>query len=61
MKPLTITDAADMLHRAARALRCGDLSIHEQVTLATKCDNAAFALRHELEQDVPRVPVEAQS
>ena len=58
MKPLTITDAADMLHRAARALRCGDLSIHEQVTLATKCDNAAFALRHELEQDVPTVKVQ---
>lgn len=55
MKTSTIIDAAANLDRAATALRLGNLSIAEQITLAGDLNGSAHKLRRELELDCPEV------
>jgi len=58
MKTADILQAIERLHRAGSALRCGDLTIPQQCSLATECYDSAVTLRHALEREHPETKLE---
>ena len=58
MKTGDIIRAILALHRAASALRCGDLDIPSQMALGSQCSESAFTLKYALELQFPEIKIE---
>lgn len=59
METKTILAAITALNKASDALNSGKLDIPGQIALATECFQAAWYLRHQLEQAIPQVALAA--